>query len=350
VLWGKLTYLNDMKAKEGAGQVQLVCIAGGKFCLLFVSLWIAFNSIHSALPYIQPGVRIIYTAKADAVKTRGVFLDDRPIRLVIFGSSKILTGFHSSSFIEGREKKVDAFNLGIGGGQFSLDEGQLRLDVLLGDLCADQYPPTHVLLTLPLASQAVYENPLVVVKETKPVMESLFPFKRLVRDLSLFVMRSSNRGGVSESYALSESIAEEMMRERGYYFIEGQSHYPGHALPEDFGLESDQIDVIKSRNIDLWKLSLSKLKPLSEKYDLKFILVPLYYRENEVAPVSAINGPIAELFKDEPRFDVLGPDYYVLPLHAFSDPVHLNTNGAKLYTQKITILLEDGGVIPHRKN
>jgi hypothetical protein len=131
-----------------------------------------------------------------------------------------------------------------------------------------------------------------------------------------------------------------MLDERGYYFIEGQSKYPDNRLPEEFRLRKDKPDQVLRRNFDSSSRIFERLKELHVQYGISFYIVPCYYRNGAFAKPPAESSN-AEVFMGYRGFRVLGPEYYLYPNRYFSDPAHLNREGAEVYTKELRRLLAD---------
>ena len=66
---------------------------------------------------------------------------------------------------------------------------------------------------------------------------------------TLFVFASIGHGGISGFYRECAGIGEQVLRDRGYYFIKGQSHYPGDRLPDEFSLPTDTPDKLDTAQL-----------------------------------------------------------------------------------------------------
>ncbi len=204
--------------------------ATSRFLAALVVLWIAFFALHRALPYIQPGVDLVYAKKLEIIDHGELFRADDPVRVVLFGESRVLSGFVPEELSKLSGGRVAPWNFGIGGRRFDLVMG-------LGRLCAKKTAPTHVLVTLPaLPGPEPGFDPFHPIREDKAWLERLFPFRRMPRNLTLFALRSRKQGGLSAFYAASKRTVDDMVAARGYHFIAGMSHYPGHKLPDDYWL------------------------------------------------------------------------------------------------------------------
>jgi hypothetical protein len=239
----------------------------------------------------------------------------------------VLTAFQPDLFDWLAGGDVSSYNLGLPDYLLFIDN--------LERLCQRGERPTHVLLMFPWPD--VPEPSFDVFKPgiaDEKVMGRLFPFRKLPRNLLLFAARSRSRGGPVEYYRESRRHTRVMLEQRGYYFIEGQSHYPGHRLPDDFRLQKDEPGALFPRPVYTEAEVFRRLTDVLERFDIQVIFVPAYHREGEFAP-AADRSPLSDALVGHPRFTVAGPDYWLLPNRYFSDPVHLNEQGATLYTKRL---------------
>ena len=66
--------------------------------------------------------------------------------------------------------------------------------------------------------------------------------------------------------------------------------------------------------------------------------MPTYYREGLYAPAGSNRADRIALRNH--GIELLGPDYWLYPNRAFSDPTHLNPNGAEAHTRRLWDLLQ----------
>ncbi len=169
-------------------------------------------------------------------------------------------------------------------------------------------------------------------------MDTMFPFRLLPRNLVQFATRSWSRGGLLAYYEECRRQTQAMLAQKGYYFIEGQSHYPGHRLPDNFRLQTDDPSQPFLRSAATYVPTFQRLTALMERYDIRGIFVPCYFREGQVAPPEPQSALAASLAQ-YPRFSVKGPDCWLLPNRYFSDITHLNEDGAAYYTRRLWTLV-----------
>jgi len=290
---------------------------------LLAGLWCVFCGLYKAFPHIRSGAAVIYNAKV-AWLDRGLDAD-----LVIFGNSKVLTGFVPASF-DSAYGGIRSYNLGL--------PDEERFIANLEQLATRGRPPRIILLTMTRSTPEPPTTAFHYLSNDRTIVDRLFPFRHFPRDLTLFVLRAHTRGGLTAFYRQSETIVARMQADRGYYFIEGQSHYPGHRLPPEFHLPTDRPEFVNVR-ASLKVSDLARLRSVAERYGMQIWLVPSYYRPGEYALPPAENSELAALVHADSRLHLAGPDYWILPLEFFSDGGHLNPNGAQEYTRRLAELL-----------
>lgn len=307
--------------------VRIVGVAG-----LLLAVWGVMFSVARAFPFVRPGADLVYAAKQDAIDRGQIFPSTAPgvRRVIIFGNSKVLAGFDPALFDRLSGGSLVSYNMGLPAAQHFLHE--------LERLCARDQAPTDVLLTVPWAASAppsLTENLL----DEKWLRERLFPFHSFPRDATLFLLRARERGGAAAFYAQTRGDVQAVLESRGYYFIEGQSHFKDHRLPPEFVAASDTPEETPRRRdaIGTSGPEFEALRALVATHHLRLFFVPSYFREHEFADPG---GPDEELARRLASFaEVRGPEYLRLPNELFSDPVHLNPEGARRYTEHLASLL-----------
>ena len=292
-------------------------------------LWLALYAAWRELPYIRPGAIIVYTAKETSERDGTLFPSTVPPsrQLIVFGNSKVLTGFMPTVF-DAQINGIFSANMG------KPDESHFVKDLEL--LARAHQLPHRILLTLPWSSTP----PPSLFPDDITVSSTLFPFRKLPRDLILFSALALHHGGWSSFYRYGENTVRKMNGDRGWYFIEGQSHYPGSRLPDDFHLGTDTPGIVDDPAFAPRGEEFRQLNSLAEQHHLQFYLVPSYHRTGELAPSPVSAATVARRMRDYPRFTVPGPNYFLFPPRYFSDPVHLNPEGARLYTQQLARVME----------
>jgi hypothetical protein len=308
-------------------------------CLYFLVVsslvWIGLESIHVSFPYIQPGSNIVTDAKLSWSLTHPLFDDDAKIRVLVFGNSKSLASFNPARFDArvaeaGESGKVQSFNEAL--------PGERRFVAYLNQLLSAGARPTHVLIQFPPIPEDHELNWSEWLRHDKMIVDTLFPFRSMPRDFTLFVFASIGHGGITGFYRESAQVARQVLVDRGYYFLKGQSHFAGDRLPDDYSSPTDTPTKLGTRPIDTTLPPFARLSDLAKRYKFKVILFPPVYRTGELAPAPT-RDPVEQIVPGHPEFVVLGDDYWLMPPRYFSDPVHPNVEGADIYTARLAALV-----------
>lgn len=302
-------------------------------CLL---LWVVFYALWRLFPEVAPGSLRVYDAKLAALKEPGVFGTSARSKVLVVGLSYTMTGFKPELFDRLSGGTCASFNLGLPVTVFG--RHVYELPELLSMLDASGQSPTEVLITWqepwppretePKRSVSQWLTPKW---DTAAVTYRVFPFRQLARDGSIFLLRSATHGGPSAFAGTCNEDLQSVRQSRGYYFIKSDSLYPNDQLPEDYSLRTDSPRRTMARPVDAWENYIRAFKAAAPR--AKLILLPNYYRANSCAPAPS-NAQLREVLGAY-GVEVIGPDYFQYPNHAFSDAAHLNPAGAEIYTQDL---------------
>ena len=271
-----------------------------------------------SLPYIRPGAEIINESKVSTLSGGELYPTRASIRVAVFGNSRILSGFVPERFDRQVGRGVASFNLALAGNSFFLDE--------LERLANSGSPPTHVLLQSVWASQNG-DSFLDAIKQDRAIINWAFPFRTFPRDLMLFVVLSRSRNGLMAYYRKSAETVQAVAKDRGYFFIESQSHFPGHRLPDDYTLPTDTPLIVSPRPVTTSGRAFERIEQLSRKYHFQVFLIPDNFRRDAFAEPPAMNEVVDRGLAPFKRFHRIGPDYFLFENRYYSDPVHLNPEG-----------------------
>ena len=299
--------------------------------VLFGVLWAAFYGLYRGLPYVKNGSDVVFDAKLRWEQEGQIYPAGAAVkRVLIFGNSKILAGFVPALF--DRLSGASSFNSGFPGSSLFLAP--------LKNMCERGQAPNVLLLTLPWHVDPSQRGIFHFIDDDHAVIDRLFPFRNLVRDLTAFLLSAPSHGGVLRYYRESEENEHAVIAERGYHLITEQSHFPGERLPEDFHLASDLPEQTIERTAPVPSDELNQLNQLLRQYQITCFYVPYYLREGEAAP-GAYDTQFAALLAKTTPCKLLGPDYFLYPNRYFADQTHLNATGARVYTQALFQLLKE---------
>ena len=292
---------------------------------LGIVFYIGLFTIHRLLPYIRVGSEIVTYAKLHFINTESIFPPNAKRRLVILGDSRVLSGFIPALFDELSRGTIYSYNLGI-------PDTKMFIPLIENIINRGQIP-TDIFITISW-QELPKKNPLVFIDNDNEIIKKL-PFRHLIRNLFIFGHRSRHRGGIRKLYDENKQSAKDVLKNRGYYFIAGQSFYKNDELPEDFSFKSDQPDNYCARGVPPKNELYKKLTHMLEAHSINAYFVPIYSRTGACKPNPEPNVELTKAFENNSRIQVIGPDYFSFPNKLFSDPVHLNRNGAKVYTTKL---------------
>ena len=277
-------------------------------------------------PVRSPGADIVNESKVSALGGGDLYPEGASIRIAVFGNSRILSGFVPARFDREVGRGVASFNLSLAGNSFFLDE--------LDRLANSGNPPTHVLLQSVWESQRG-ETFLEAIKQDRAIINWAFPFRTLPRDLMLFAVLSRGQKGLMAYYRKSADTVHAIAENRGYFFIESQSHFRGHRLPDDYKLPTDTPFVVHPRPVTTSGRAFERIEQLSRKYNFQVLLIPDNFRRNAYADPPSANEVVDRPLAPFKRFHRIGPDYFLFENRYYADPVHLNPEGAQLYTERL---------------
>jgi len=307
------------------------------FCVISVGVWILLYAFYVAFPFVRNGSEVITLSKVAHLETQDIFSVGARKRILVFGDSKMLAGFNPAAYAENLPPDVESFNAG--------RPANSRFVVLLKHILERGTRPTHILVEVPPVDESEI-GWLDYVVHDKLLVEFLFPFRTMPRDLTLFLFEARRGGGILKAYRENAHTADRMIDDKGYYFIKGQSLFAGDRLPDTYRLPTDSPDKVPSRVIDPDAPAFRELAQLSKTYGFAVIFIPTPYRVGEVAtPDLSVSDALSPL-GSVPGFFVAGPSHWCYEPRYFSDPTHFNQEGAALYSRRlaaVTAPLVSGG-------
>ncbi len=305
--------------------------------LFFLTLWALFFALFHAFPYVKNGSDVVFGAKLRLEEQGTLFPSDPTLtRVLIFGNSKILAGFVPSRFEQlgaQQQHRVSAFNSGFPGSDLFLAP--------LQSLCARGQAPNILLLTLPWNNDPPKRGLFHFILDDHYVVDRLFPFRNLLRDLAAFLLNAPAHGGVLSYYHEAEAAERAVVAERGYHLITEQSRFPGGRLPDNFQVATDEPSKRVERPVAAVSAQADALRQLIRQYHMDCYYVPLYLRQGEAAPAADYDHSFAIQAAQHTGCKLIGPSYFLYPNRLFADQTHLNEQGALIYTKDLYQLLKE---------
>jgi hypothetical protein len=297
----------------------------------FAALWAGFFFLNRATPFIANGADAIKEKKKEFEAEGKTFQNGRPgLRLAIFGSSKVLSGFIPDNFdaLARRDSlSVNSFNSGFPGQSEFLDELTKMLDQENG--------PDVVLLTIPWESHAKHLSLFSLPIGDNQLANKIFPFRFYMRNVARFLAESHRHGGVRVFYRYTKEICDQVLAARGYYYIKELNVFPDGRLPPTWSLPSDHPREVMTRQADFESAELERLDTILKRRHVVCFYVPEHMRSTEAAPAPPTDTDFAQQLERHTQCRALGPDYFSYSPVLYSDDLHLNPDGAKVYTQDL---------------
>ncbi|WP_233800095.1 hypothetical protein [Paraburkholderia sp. HP33-1] len=324
----ELTRSNDDANGKGVLTIELAL-----FLTLSALIWLGLWAGWRAVPFVRPGSDLIYAAKFEQLIRQDLFEPGDKTRVLVFGNSRTMAGFRPALFDSLMGPQVRSVNLAL--------PGDARFLPVLKAALAGGNRPTHVVLTEPW--DALQQPPSLFARLTNDaaLVNDIAPFRQFLRNLALFVFQSHLN--LTAEYRHARGEVDQMLRDRGWYFIKSQSHYPDDQLPAGYRLATDSPNELYRRRLVDSSLVHDELFALARQYDFRIVYVPVNMRMGEFAPPPPADARRVKVISRDPYVVGIGPDCYVYPAPSFADPVHLNPAGSVLYTKDLAQLVRATG-------
>jgi hypothetical protein len=303
------------------------------FALGFGFLWLACFELYRATPYLRSSSDVIKHAKQQYVLDGDAFpAPDSQLNVAVFGDSKVLSGLIPAEFdrlAQHDSLEVYSYNSGYPAQSESEFIDELETMTEHGN------PPNVVLLVFRWPDKARRFSAFHLSADDNQIADRVFPFRLMARNVARFIASSGRFGGPVAFYRKSRTAADQVLRDRGYYFIKELSLFAGDRLPADYSLPSDKPNAVLERKVNFESAELDRLNGIVEQHKISCFFVPTHHRSNEAAPAPADQAEFARQLAEDSPCRVLGPDYFSYPLAFYSDWAHLNPEGAKHYTRDL---------------
>ncbi len=145
-----------------------------------------------------------------------------------------------------------------------------------------------------------------------------------------------NYKNISEQESKNNVNVQQMLINRGYYYISEQSRFPDGRLPANFtedlnpGISPPQFDISQDKY-------LFKFFDFCKKYNIKILLINEPERMHRFSQYNDISFHFKQILSlyDNVYLSTKGYKSKFYPNAKFSDPTHLNQEGAREYTSEI---------------
>jgi hypothetical protein len=301
--------------------------------LLFLAasgiVWMLLYGVYWAFPFVQNNSAAITARKIDFLTSQPIFSAEAKVRILAFGNSKILTGLDPATFRAMLSSGIELFNAG--------RPNTTDFVILLKQILARGTRPTHLLVQTPPIDEDE-ESWSDLFSHDRRLVETLFPFRDFPHDLAQLLALARREGSILNAYKEHAQAVDRVIADQGYFFVKWNALFPGGRLPDDYQLPTDLSNRDPQRVIDQEAPAFKELAGLSAIYRFKVIFIPSPFRKGEIAAPDPSQMERVEALSQVPNFFVAGPAGWVLEPRYFSDPWHLNSDGARLYSRLLAEL------------
>jgi hypothetical protein len=319
---------------SSADDVRRLRGALATFAIIFLLIWCGLYAAQGALRYVRSGATLIREAKLRAESSPHLFKKPGAIDVLYFGNSKALSGFVPAVFdsaMEAAGREVESYNLGLPGDSLFVD--RLSAIIAAGNV------PKYILVTVMWPPDDPPSDFFHFIRHDALWMDRLFPFRFFPRDLMMFATSSPDPAAAIRAWRNNRRTIEQMLSDRGYFFIYDSSRFPNDELPASYRTQLDQPATVNQREANTQEREFQKLNRLLVDHKIYCLLVPTYYRAGEYAPPPTINTTLQTELSPYSHLIVTGPDYVLFDNRDFSDRTHLNRDGAVKYTRYLADLV-----------
>lgn len=261
-------------SSDDANRKGLLTIKLALFLTLSALIWLGLWAGWRALPFVRPGSDLIYAAKFEQLSRQHLFAPADKTRVLVFGNSRTMAGFRPALFDSLMGPQVRSVNLAI--------PGDVRFLPVLKAALAGGNRPTHVVLTEPWDAVRQPSSVFARLTDDAALVNDFAPFRQFPRNLAVFVFQSHLN--LTAEYRHARGEVDQMLRDRGWYFIKSQSHYAHDQLPAGYLLATDSPNELYERRLVDSSLVHDELFALARQYGFRVVYVPVNLRLGEFAP------------------------------------------------------------------
>ena len=297
----------------------------------------------------KDGAALVCEAKRRMVRSGAMHYKKNKVNVLFMGTSRILAGIVPIHFDELTGGRTFSYNLGLPALPISSSYFVLK------DYLEKNPPPHYIVIQLHInrcqeckwvnyySSQGMrgWEEMFSLFKnmENKSIIiEYLFPFKRYKFHTFSYLFDSVFcPSAVRQLQEKNRAILSRMAADRGFYFIEEQALTENNRLPEE--LVQRRVGEVKKKSIydPFIDPYVEKFFDLTSKNRVKVLLIQPAFRENQYAryenmplQFNSILKRYNNVFSAKQGWKLKFYDH-----RFFSDPTHLNEEGAMRFTEDI---------------
>ncbi len=314
---------------------------------MVVYLFLSFYSIRAGKVY-RDGASIVCEEKRKSVRDGRLGYRPGKINVLFMGHSKILAGIMPSYFDDLANGKTYSLNLSLP----ALPIGPHFF--LLKDYLGRNPPPEYIVLHLSIntgKSPSLFDRygvqgikfPEELLSyflncENKTVVFNFFFPAHLYRYhvVHYTLKLISDPSNIAQTEERNRKIVDEMMMNRGYYYIKEQMRFPDGKLPEDFKESMHSDGTVREYDpfIDPYA---ERFFDLASRNSIRILLIEAPYRVGQFKQYHRIPRQY-EAILDTYKNVYMAYNGWRIKFYDnrfFSDPTHLNPEGTKLYTAAI---------------
>ncbi|MFC2081154.1 hypothetical protein ACFLR8_02985 [Bacteroidota bacterium] len=296
----------------------------------------------------KDGASIICESKREAVRSGTLHYDTNEIKVIFLGASDILSGIIPSIFDSLSNNRISSVNLALP----ALPIGPNYFCLL--DYLEKNSPPDYAIITLRLddpSDRALFDfyanqgiafprellSYAIIRKDRNVILNYLLPCNMyssvLLKSLKTILLSRSEIRNIRKRNSM---LVEQMIEEKGYYFIKEQGKFPDGILPDIYTNPDDAPDQYRPVG-DLEDPYLHKFLKFTQQQQIEVLITNYPLRVNSNKPFERIPNELTNMCLEYPHVTLLTKSWISdpYPNKLFSDPKHLNMDGAKHYTTQV---------------
>ena len=301
----------------------------------------------------KDGAALVCETKRQMIRSGTIHYEKNKDNVLFLGTSRILAGISPTYFDELNGGKTYSYNLALPGLPIS------SAYFVLQDYLEKNPPPQYVVMQLYInrCRSCTLYNYYAVQGLTKPaeifslfehltnkaiIFNYIFPFRIYKFHTARYIFDSIFMPGRIRSIRKkNNAILNRMIENKGYYFIEEQAVAADNMLPGDFIDDNAGGESInKASSYDPFVDPYVKMFfDLAHKSGIKVLLIQPAYRENQYLQYEEMPLQYAILLKQYNNVRIASEGWKLkfYENRFFSDPTHLNKDGAQQYTKEISM-------------